>query len=72
MAITEIGLQQVKDALESALEAEKRARDQLDAASERVDLCREAVECDHKKLESMGYFMYEETRCKKCGFTWMD
>jgi len=72
MTITAEGLKQVDDALKSALKAEEQAREQLDDASERVDQLREAVACDHKKLENMGYFMYNESRCKKCGFTWMD
>jgi len=72
MAITAEGLKQVDDALKSALKAEEQAREQLDDASERVDQLREAVNCDHKKLENMGYFMYNESRCTKCGFTWMD
>jgi len=72
MSITEHGLQQVKDALKRALTQEAEARRQLDDCSERVDQLREAVECDHKKLEDAGSFMYQETRCKKCGFMWMD
>ena len=74
MEITEHGLKDVQKALESALKREAEARQQLDDASERVDALREAAECKHKEsdLENTGSFMYMQTRCKKCGFTWMD
>jgi len=72
MSITKEGLKRVDDALVSALKQEAEARRQLDDASERVDELREAVECDHSKLEDAGSFMYMQTVCKKCGFMWQD
>lgn len=72
MQITNQGLQQVKDDLAQAIEAEKVAGVAYEIAVERVDNLREALECDHADVEETGSLSLIVTECKKCGFTWYD
>lgn len=70
--ITEQGLEDVLNALDEAEIREHKARRELDAAVERLDAIREAVNCKHEDLEDAGSHSICLTRCNQCGFTWYD
>ena len=74
MTITAKGIKEVEEEYERALIEEERAIENLNAARERVDMLRESLECPHEEhdLEYYAGIIYEQTVCRRCGFTWDD
>ena len=72
MAITQHGLDEVKEAYENAVKnLDKITLDHINATTRVVKL-EVAMTCDHDKLKDLGGFMYSTTRCEQCGYEWSD
>lgn len=70
--ITPNGLKRVEEAHDAALKRVRKAREDLDVACEQLDALREAMECEHENLADEGCYINCQTRCKDCGFVWID
>lgn len=69
--LTEYGEQCVEDYIEQCEEEHRKASKEATVAFERMMQARRVRDCDHD-LECLGGIERVETRCKKCGFSWMD
>ena len=72
MSITKLGFTEVDEAFHKAKEHLKYAEAQLIKAQEEVVKMEKCHNCPHNELEDAGSFVYTQTRCKDCGFTWAD
>lgn len=69
--LTEIGHKAVADSMEEALERIESARKELAAAKKHARWMLKVVDCKHD-IEVVGSFIFIESKCKKCGFVWID
>ena len=70
--ITPLGLKRVEEAHAEAEKRVMKAAEDLDLATDQLDALREAMECEHENLADEGCYINCQTRCKDCGFVWID
>lgn len=69
--LTEIGHKTVADSMEEALERVVKAKKELNDAKKHAAWMLKVSDCQHD-IEIVGSFIFIESKCKRCGFTWME
>ena len=70
--ISEEGLEQVRNAFENAHQDEVAKGAAYNQAILRTEELMRAMGCDHSELEDASTEGIMQTRCKKCGFIWIE